>query len=274
MKKIIDKIKNFLKKRGSKDKNKIIEPTLHNINEKENKCYVEAQRKYPEYLKLSEDLILYSYSLLESHNKEFLVCSMLYAPLPKALTLAILSFIRQHTYQAHFNIRLAIEYLSLMLYAFDNPNLSSFGKFIENGNFKHDDEIFRKAGKALQEKYGQEIEKLKGLKDSINASHAHANVNNAKYNFNHKPEEQLIENHFFDQLQDEDTEIGLMGTNLFIINVFELLNTVSKNYDAIKLKSTFEKDILLFKNRFKELQDKLYNERKAYIEAKLKISKG
>lgn len=257
-----------------RNKNKIMAPTLYNINKEEYKCYIEAQRKYPEYLKLSEDLLYYSYSLIESQTKEFLICSMLYAPIPKALNLAILSFIRKHTYQAHLNIRLVIEYLALMLYAFDNPNLDSFGKFITNGDFEHDDKISGKAGKALHEKYGKDIERLKGLKDSINTSHAHANINNAKYNFNLKNEGQIVETHFFDQLDDEATEIGLMGTNLCIINVFELIALVSKNYDAITLKSTFDNDIMQFKRRCKELEDKLYNDRKDYIEAKLKVQEG
>jgi hypothetical protein len=238
---------------------------IEKINEQEYQLVKEANVKYGEYYNLAKQLTEYSFDIIKSNYKGYLIVCLLYAPIPKCLTLTLLSIIRKHSYQHSLNIRTALDYLTLMLYSMEKPDSENFGCFNTEKVFKHDDNSVYNASKWLKEKYGSAIDSFKHLKDIINQEFAHSNINNAKLNISIN-EDFSTETKQFDIVDDIDVEVQIMGFCSLLLNLYELIELVAKDYpNAIVLRDNFSSDLQNFIQKYLILEKTIFKEREEYF---------
>lgn len=238
---------------------------IEKINDEEHKLVIEAKFRYGDYYQLAKELTYYSNNVIKSYYDNNIIVCMLYAPISKFLSLTLLSIIRKHGYQHSLNLRTAIDYLTLTLYSMGNPEFKNFGIQIDEKHFLHKDKVVDKAYFWLKEKYGSALESFETLRESINDTFAHPNINNAVLNIEIR-EDMSTATHIFDRVTDITTEMTIMGYCSIMLNIYELIHLVASDYpNVIILCDNYENDLANFIDRYLVLQDKMYEQRREDI---------
>jgi hypothetical protein len=146
-----------------------------------------------------------------------------HAKAKKHHTLAVLSAVRRHRAQASLNLRSYLEATVQAAFALANPDVSNF--FDLTKMLPVDEQkVMRRAYKWLAGKYPPSNESIKGIKDRINATDAHASFTSSQHHFQFDPTTRAIHTPFFD-LEDVQfvnfqlhlcAQAGLIGLDLIL----------------------------------------------------------
>jgi len=176
-----------------------------------------------------------------------------HAKAKKHHTLAVLSAVRRHRAQASLNLRSYLEATVQAAFALAHPDISNYFD-VTRLTPVDEQKVMKRAYKWVAEKYPPSNESIKGIKDRINGTDAHASFASSQHNFHFDPESRAIHTPFFD-IEDVQfvnfqlylcAQAGLIGLDLILVarNDFGCFLS-ARDIDQIWSNLTHENDTLL-----------------------------
>jgi len=176
-----------------------------------------------------------------------------HAKAKKHHTLAVLSAVRRHRAQASLNLRSYLEATVQAAFALAYPDVSNYFD-VTKMVAMDEQKVMTRAYRWLAEKYPPSNDSIKGIKDRINGTDAHASFASSQHSFHFDPKSRAIHTPFFD-LEDVQfvnfqlylcAQAGLIGLDLILAARNEFGCFLSaRDIDQIWSNLTHENDALL-----------------------------
>ena len=244
-----------------------MEPQIIQLSEQENALIKNAPVEYWPIFQNAHDLVFLTGYFIYSIKPEGYVFSLFISQVQKALTLSLLSCLRNHEVQLHMMLRYALESGVLAGYALSNPNLDDFCYTDSNNCLYPKEKAKDKAYKWIENQFPSYSEKIKYMKDSINKSFAHANILPTPQNYDFSKEG--IKSLFFDISDSLMTKKNLWWIANISFGLLDFLSRVVQKHPLVSFTSGFPekmkryggenekiKELLTSHPRFKRWMDK------------------
>lgn len=212
--------------------------TIEQILDREKEMVLSAPVRYGKYYETAMECSLLMTHFLESINQNRAIFASFLSQVKKHLTLALFSAVRLHENQSMMNIRYALEAGVCAAYAIAKIDKKNFADTDNYGILKPS-KLFEKRYDWLKEEYLYESNLIKGIKDKISNSSAHANIISVQNNFQYDEEKSMFYSPFFD-IDDElyvKTNLWTIG-NVAII-LMGLFHNVNSKLDVLKFVDSF-----------------------------------
>lgn len=212
-------------------------PTLQSLIDEELELTKTAAHRFGVVVHTAEEgLDLLNTFVVQVEGGHFMAMAA-YLSMQKTATLAYLSYIRKHHAQGQSNIRALIEYAALCAYLLAHPNEEVLGKGKNNRNgFLPPKNLSIKAYKWLDANYPVESKILKGIKDRINDSAAHASVYMTQFTFDWEASlGDEFHGSFFDNTQHDEEALYVIVLSRIIVTVIELLGSIAAKHGGFVL---------------------------------------
>jgi hypothetical protein len=197
--------------------------TLPEIAESETLLLATADERYPAYYPLALEASLFISNFIKSIDADRAVFGMFLSQVKKHHTLALFSTVRLHKIQASVNLRQVLEAGACAAFAIANPGHEHFVDMDDQGILDPSQKLAKKRCDWLAEHYPAGSEAIKGLKDTINQSTAHATLVYASNNFQFNESTGSFDAPFFD-MEDEylvKTDLWMIGNvALALLDIF------------------------------------------------------
>jgi hypothetical protein len=157
---------------------------------------LQASKRYGEYYRHALDASLFLSTFIKTLDEDRFVFGRFHSLAEKHHLLAVFSTVRLHEVQSTMNLRQVLDAGSCAAFAIANPDPNHFVMKDSQGLLNSSQKLTGKIYKWLDEKYPNGSKNVKGIKDLINASTAHANLVFTGSNF--KEIDGRISSPFFD----------------------------------------------------------------------------
>jgi len=158
--------------------------------------------------------------------------------------LALFSTVRLHRIQAMMDLRQTLEAGACAAYAIANTNADDFADKDEDGILNPSQDLAKKRYNWLDQKFAEESNAIKKIKEGINNSTAHSNIADAHRNFNFDAANARFDTPFFD-FEDEyfvKTDLWLIAN--VAIGLMRLFSKINSALNVIVFNSEFESRLL------------------------------
>jgi hypothetical protein len=171
--------------------------------------------------------------MIKSISADRFIFALFLSHVRKHLMLALFSAVRLHHVQALMNLRQVLEAGACAAYAIAHTDAADFADVNADGTLDPTEALKNKRYKWLAEHYPAGSEGMKGMKDAINKTIAHANIVSAQHNFNLRFEDGRFDTPFFD-FEDEiqvKTDLWQIGNiALGVLDLFYGINAASAGF--------------------------------------------
>lgn len=135
-----------------------------------------APERFGEHYGVAQDSVLFATQFLKSLDRDRWVFAKFQALAKKHLALALFSTVRLHKVQAMMDLRQAVEAGACAAYAIANPDHKDFLTADQHGILDPSQKLTSKRYKWLDQNYSNASKAIQEIKDTLNASSAHANL--------------------------------------------------------------------------------------------------
>ena len=207
------------------------------LSEQENALINNAPAAYGHIFQNAHDLVFLTGHFISNIKPDGHVFSLFIPQVQKALTLSLLSCLRNHEVQLNMMLRYALESAVLAGYALNNPNLDDFC-YTDSRNCLCPKEKAKDAAyKWINNNSPSFSEKIKYMKDSINELFAHANILSTPQNYALSKTE--IKSLFFDIQDTLITKKNLWWIANISYGLLDFLSRVIEKYPHVSLANDF-----------------------------------
>ena len=207
------------------------------LSKHENRLIEEAPKEYGSIFENAHDLIFLTGNFIDRISPDGFVFSLFLPQVQKALTLSLLSCLRNHNVQFNMLLRYALESAVLAGYALKNINIDDFCFTDQQNCLYPKEKVKTKAYKWIEKDYPGYSEKIKFMKDTINESFAHANILSTSDNFNFYGK--VIKSEFFDKVDPLFTKQGLWWLADVSFGFLNFFFEVNQKYSLITFQHDF-----------------------------------
>jgi hypothetical protein len=235
----------------------IPQSTIAEIIESERQLVLDAPLKYGEYYGHALDASAFLSRCIKSVNTGQEIAARFHSQVKKHHTLAVFSIVRLHKVQAMMNLRQALEAGASAAFAIRNPEPEHFVDQRDDGLLDAPQSLARKRYKWLDDNFPAGSQAIKRLKDTINATTAHANLINTSNNFTMGDGEAWATAAFFDAEDDHLLKTDLWLAGNIAIGLADLLYGVASTTRGIVFCNDFEEALIGFNAANQQLRDQM-----------------
>lgn len=225
------------------------------LSKQENALIKNACVEYGTIFQNAHDLVFLTGHFIYSIKPEGFVFSLFIPQVQKALTLSLLSCLRNHKVQLNMMLRYALESGCLAGYALSNPNLDDFCYTDSNNCLYPKEKAKEKAYKWINSSFPSYSEKIKYMKDTINESFAHANILSAPQNYDFS--ETGIRSLFFDNPDELMTKKNLWWIANISFGLLDFLAKVIQKHPHVSFVDGFHEKMKIYGKENGEIKDQL-----------------
>lgn len=211
--------------------------------------------EYGRIFQNAHDLVFLTGHFISSIKPEGFVFSLFMPQVQKALTLSLLSCLRNHEVQLNMMLRYALESACLAGYALSNPNIDDFCYTDSNDCLYPKEKAKEKAYKWINSSFQPYSEKIKFMKDTINESFAHANILSAPQNYNFSEAE--ISSLFFDNPDALMTQKNLWLIANISFGLLDFLARVIQKHSLVNFADGFHEKMKIYGKENGDIKDQL-----------------
>lgn len=219
---------------------KIKQTTIAEIAEAEAVLLATAHERYPVYYPHALEASLFLSNCIKSVDVDREVFARFLSQVKKHHTLALFSTVRLHKIQANMNLRQVLEAGACAAFAIANPQHEHFVDTDDQGILNPSQKLAKKRYNWLAKHYSAGSEVIKGLKDTINQSTAHANFAYTSNNFELNERAGAFEAPFFDFEDEYFIKTDLWLTGNVALSLLDTLYGVNQGRDVIKFTDDFK----------------------------------
>lgn len=206
---------------------------------KESELVNSANQQYGDYYNNATDFLSLLTTFIKEINPNGYVFGLYLSQLRKSLLLSFLSCLRNHQEQTLLTLRVGYESMVLAAYAIKHPDETEFIEKNEQGILYEKTNLRKNCYKWLAENYPTQSTSIKGQKDIISASAAHANVIYPFTYTNLDYENRKIEFNFFDHEDGYVTKTNLWQIANCAMGAMDLFALVNREQRLFVLKDNF-----------------------------------
>ena len=234
---------------------------IYSLADAEKKMVDNAYNDYGEYFSHAHKLVSFTWNFISEVKQGAWVYIALLSQVQKSLYLALLSAIRYHDAQTHFNLRYALESAVLSCYGLFDTDSKNFVKCDDQGCFimENGQDVMKKAYKWIEENYKLYSDKTKFMKDKINEYSMHANLALSPSNFN-ITESNGINISFFDNQFEHIIKQRLWWIANISFGLLDLFATIIRDYPIVKLVSNFDLEMRTYGIKNHQIELELKND--------------
>jgi hypothetical protein len=234
---------------------KIIDHQIIQLSEQENALIINAPTEYGNIFQNAHDLVYLTGHFISNIKPDGHVFSLFIPQVQKALTLSLLSCLRNHEVQLNMMLRYALESAVLAGYALNNPNLDDFC-YTDSRNCLCPKEKAKDAAyKWINNNFPSFSDKIKYMKDSINESFAHANILSTPQNYSLSKTE--IRSLFFDIPDALITKKNLWWIANISFGLLDLLSRVIEKHPLVSLANDFPEKMKRYYGENEKIKEQL-----------------
>ena len=236
-----------------------LQSTFEEIIESERLMLLTAEDRYGKFYKNARVCSMFLSRCVTEVDHDRMMFGRFFALMKKHHMLALLSIIRLHKVQAMMNLRQVLEAGAAAAFAIANPEQHHFAETDEQGLLDPTQELTKKRYKWLHENYRLKSDWIKGTKERINVSAAHANIVSSGSAFRVAETGDLINVPFFDIEDQYFVKADLWQTASIALTLMDLFYGVNKERNVIAFYPDFANSL----GRLAQETDALLAEMKA-----------
>ncbi|MCP1134477.1 hypothetical protein NKT34_14320 [Paenibacillus polysaccharolyticus] len=222
---------------------------INKISECEHKLICDAKDNYGIYLDTCLKAIELSWTITEFFDHRALYFSSYLSQSNKALYLALMSLLRNHSNQSYFNIRLSIESSIMACYELHRNDLELL-KYCEP-----DDNYKKSVYKWLENNYENHSKGLEKNKKMINQSFMHSNLSSAKAHFKMNIENGRFDSMLFDSVDIPENRRRLVVFIQIILIQLSMYREVIEKYPLVELRTDFQSELEIILKSYYSLNE-------------------
>ncbi len=245
------------------------EETVDDILNSEAELVRNAPEKYGEYFAFAMETINLLNGFVASIDGTRFIFSLFLSQVRKNVLLAILSTVRLHRVQALMDMRQVLEAGASVAFAISHTDIDNFADKDEDGVINSTKELAAIRYRWLAEHHPAASRSIKGMKDNLNDSIAHANIIYGMLNFRPDFERDKFETPFFDYKDEHHIKGDLWTIGDVAFGLMDLFYGINRDQGAIKFsqdflarmkalraKDTELKKAIMSTERFKQAQER------------------
>jgi hypothetical protein len=213
--------------------------TLIEIIESEREMALHAEGRYGEFFVNAVAFMGLFTHFIKSMSADRYIFAIFLSQARKHYTLALLSVVRRHHTQAMMDLRQTLEAGACAAYAIANIDPADFADADEHGLLNPSQELTVKRYKWLDDNFKAGSQGIKGMKDAINKSAAHANIVYAHNNFRIAEDWKKFETPFFDIEDEYFVKTHLWQTANIALGLLDLFYGVAQRYGGVVFADDF-----------------------------------
>jgi len=212
--------------------------TIDEIIDSENRLVLSATERYGAYYTHAADASAFLSSFIKSLDPDRFVFGRYYSQVKKHHLLALFSTVRLHQVQSAMDLRQVLEAGAHAAFAIANTDPGLFVTEDRQGLLNSSQKLSGNVYKWLDQNYPTGSKSLKGLKDNINASTAHANL--VYTGSNYEVVADGVSSPFFDFEDAYFVKIDLWRIGSIAVTLLDLFRGVNGSLGVIKLVDDFD----------------------------------
>ena len=217
----------------------IKQSTLIEIIDSEHEMALSAPERYGEFYANAVAFIALFSTFLKSISSDRYVFAMFLSQTRKHYMLATLSAVRRHHIQAMMDLRQVLEAGACAAYAVANTDPADFADADEQGLLDPAPQLTAKRYRWLEENFPQGSQGIKGMKDAINKTAAHANIVYASNTFRIAEGWKRFDTPFFDMEDEHFVKVDLWQTANIALGLLDLFYGVAQHYGGVVFADDF-----------------------------------
>jgi hypothetical protein len=220
-----------------------LQSTLEEIIESERLMLLAARERYGSYYDHARTCAIFLSRSVTAVDHDLMMFSRFFSLMKKHHMLALLSILRLHKVQAMINLRQVLEAGAAAAFAIANPKLPHFADTDKQGLLDPSQALTKKRYQWLDENYRQKSDWIKGKKEQINLSTAHANIVSSESTFRVAEAGDTINAPFFD-IEDEYTvKADLWMTGSIALTLVDFFYGVNQGRNVIEFCADFTRHV-------------------------------
>ena len=235
----------------------IPQSTIDEIIKSEHQLVLDALAKYGEFYEHALKATAFLSRCVGSVDVGRQIFARFHSQVKKHHTLAIFSIVRLHQVQAMMDLRQVLEASACAAFAIRNPDPAHFVDIGENGLLDTPQSKTVRRYRWLDDHFPDGSSAIKGLKDLINQTAAHANFVNTANNFEHHEGDGWATANFFDAEDDHLIKTNLWLASNVAVGVADLLYGVASTTDGVVFREGFKNDLLNLNSQNQSLRDEM-----------------
>ncbi len=208
--------------------------TLEEIVESERLMVLTANERYRNYYGHARECSIFLSGSVTSVDHDRMMFGRFFSLMKKHHMLALLSIVRLHKVQAMMDLRQVLEAGAAAAFAIANPELHHFADADEQGLLDPSQALTKQRHQWLDQNYRQKSDWIKGKKEQINLSTAHANIVSSESTFRIAEAGDTINAPFFDIEDDYVVKVDLWQTGSIALTLLDFFYGVNQGRNVIE----------------------------------------
>ncbi len=208
--------------------------TLEEIVESERLMVLTANDRYGRYYGHARECSIFLSRSVASVDPDRMMFGRFFSLMKKHHLLALLSIVRLHKVQAMMNLRHVLEAGAAAAFAIANPELYHFANTDEQGLLDPSQALTKRRYQWLEQNYREKSDWIKGKKEQINLSTAHANIVISESTFRIAEAGDTINAPFFDVEDDYIVKVDLWQTGSIALTLVDFFYGVNQGRHVIE----------------------------------------